>query len=155
MRQSYIEIFCLSIRMEHKIHSITRGNALHVDKLMFCLQLLRKYKTDDGKIRCQVCDKDISATRHDAALKSDKALRHALIHLGKPMYACRRCKKTTVTVETMQIHLRQKHNIKSKSFQDKIEDNSDVYHNEVLRVLTECYEPKDAGPSIDDENSDS
>lgn len=101
-------------------------------RIMHIDGLIGKCKQKLGKIRCEMCGKEVAVKVRNGSSTRIRALEHALIHLNKPVYQCNLCFKNLSNTANMRYHLKTIH---KASF----EDRSDDFHVEIVECLSKCY----------------
>lgn len=140
---SFIPYCGFRIQSENRLRSCLIENSLYADRQIFLLRLIRKFRNKAGVIHCQLCSANlciIQRKQSSEKLTCQAASNHALNHLNKPLYHCKRCLATVTNLSAMRKHVRTKYNLSSAG---EYVDRSDDFHSEILDVLSKCYDKAD------------
>lgn len=101
-----------------------------------CRDLIRKY-SEAGRVNCLRCSKSLQCLSSAKVVINRFMLDHAAEHLGKPLYQCRYCHTWKTGLQPICMHVLNSH---GKSSKDGYVDISHEHTDEILRMLTKCYD---------------
>lgn len=110
----------------------------------FISQLVAKFAKRE-KIQCQLCSRTIQTMIKCHGYKSLRRRdieNHALTHLSKPLYQCRKCGVYVRSKRHLESHIKSQHN--SGKVSEVCIDLSDNYHDDILNIYSQCYNRGDS-----------